>query len=218
MNYTSQGSAVKQRILDIAAKLFAEKGFTETSTRELSKAAGFKNPSSIYHHFPSKGAILEHMLEDYSAVNIDVFKSKDVFSILREEPNADGIMKCFQTSFPTERADYYMKVLCVLLHEQLRNPLVRDYVSRQIVLRSQLNTGEIIDTLKKLGVIRPDVDSDYWIKVSSSLMYSYAARMMMGIGDNAPDYTGMGMVELLKYTFEMMLERCGSSNAPKADG
>ena len=210
MNYTVQESVVKRRILEIAANLFAEKGFTETSIRELSKAAGFKNPSSIYHHFPSKSAILEHMLEDYSMVNIDVFQSKDVVNILREEPNADGIMKCLQTSFPSDRAEYYMKVLCVLLQEQLRNPLVRDYVSQQIILRSQTNAEEIFGTLKKLGVIRQDADPDYWMKVSSSLMYSFAARMMMGLGDTMPDYIGMGMADLLKRTYEMMIEQCGT--------
>ena len=208
MSNLAQGSASKQRILEIAAKFFAEKGFTETTIRELSKAAGFKNSASIYHHFPSKNAILEHMLEDYSTFNIEIFKSKNIDKVLAEEPTADGIMKCFQTVFPMERAAYYMNVLCVLLQEQLRNPLVRNFVSQQIILRTQLNTAAIVESLKKLGVLRQDTDPDYWMKVTSSLFYAYAARMMMGIGDNAPDYTGMGMAELLKYTYETMLTQC----------
>jgi AcrR family transcriptional regulator len=79
MSNSLQGSPTKQRILDTAADLFAKKGFTETTVRELTKAIGFKNPASIYHHFQSKNAILEHLLNDYTVLNIDIFESVDIF-------------------------------------------------------------------------------------------------------------------------------------------
>jgi hypothetical protein len=40
-------------------------------------------------------------------------------------------------------------------------------------------------------------------------MYTFAHRVMLGIGDNSPDFSGMGMVGLLKHLFDMMLEKCG---------
>ena len=209
MSYSLQVNTPKQRILDCAARLFSEKGFTETSIRELAKAAGFKNPASLYHHFPSKNAILEHMLEDYSVFNIDVFENRGVQTILKNNPSADGILTCLQTAFPQDRAAYYVDVLCVLLQEQLRNPLVRGFMSEQIILRAELHIGKIIDALKDLKIIRRDTDADYWMKIVSSLFYSFATRMMLGIGDNAPDFKGMGMVDMLRYTFDVMLEKCG---------
>ena len=194
---SSDKDTTKQRILACAATLFAEKGFTETTVRELAEAVGIK-PPSLYNHFSSKIAILEHMLDDYRTYNTDVFKDKNISHILRENPTSDGILACLQTSFPPGRAEYFMKVLCVLLQEQLRNPIVRSYMSEQLILRSERNAMTIIDALKELGVIRKDADPDYWTKVASSLFYAFATRMMLGIGDKAPGFTGMGMAEMLK--------------------
>ncbi|MCL2164686.1 MAG: TetR/AcrR family transcriptional regulator [Oscillospiraceae bacterium] len=201
------GSISRQKILDTAAELFAKKGFTETTIRELSEAVGFKNSASIYHHFPSKGAVLQQILEDYSEFNINVFDNRDIRGILRKRPTADGVLECLQTSFPSDRAGYYINILCVMLQEQLRNPIVRTYVSEQIILRSEHHTEVIIGILKSLGVIRQDTDPDYWKKVVSSLFYSFASRMMMGIGDSGTDFTGLGMSGLLKRTYEIMFEK-----------
>ena len=216
MGQNSQISTTKQRILDCAAQLFSEKGFTETSIRELIRAADLKNPASLYSHFLSKNAILEHMLKDYAEYNAEFFENRDIFGQLMENPTATGMLDCLQTRFPPEKEAYYLKVLCVMLQEQLRNPIARNFVSEQIVLRAEKSISTIISGLKKLGVIRQDTDPDYWTKIASSLYYSFAARMMLGIGDNTPEFTGMGMNELLQHTFEVMLEKCGVDEAKSA--
>ena len=217
MSYATKGDTTKQRILDCAAALFADKGYTETSIRELATAAGLKNPASLYHHFPSKIAILEHMLEDYSAGNINLYDEQIINSTLMKNPTIEGIRACLQTSFPPERAMYYLRVLCVMLQEQLRNPIVRDYMCSNIILRAEFKVRTIIEALIRLGVLRPDTDHDYWMKVVSSLSYSFATRMMLGIGDMSDDFTGMGMADLLKETFSLMLDRCGVAG-PGSEG
>ncbi|HEV7752737.1 MAG TPA: TetR/AcrR family transcriptional regulator [Baekduia sp.] len=47
----------RQVILAAAAKLFRERGFAETTTRDLGKAAGIRGPS-LYHHFETKQDLL----------------------------------------------------------------------------------------------------------------------------------------------------------------
>ena len=212
MTANLKGDITKQRILSCAAELFAEKGFTETTIRELAKAADLKNPASLYFYFPTKHAILEHMLEDYT-INTDYFKKQNIPEMLAKNSTTAGIVACYQTVFPEDRFEYYFKVLCVLLQEQLRNPIVRKYMSESIILRSERNTETVFSTLIKLGVIREDTDTDYWIKIVSSVIYAFAARSMLGIGDNAPDFTGKGMAEMLEYTYDMMLEKCGIAGA-----
>jgi len=208
----SSENTTREKILSCAAELFSEKGFTETSVRELATAVGVKG-SSIYNHFSSKNAILQQMLEDYSSFNIDVFSKKDINKILQENPTSDGILSCLQLYFPPERQNYYLKVLCVLLQEQLRNPIVRKYMAEQFILRSEQNVGKVIDVLKKLGIIHQDADPDYWMKASASLFYSFATRRMLDIGDDRSDFTGRGMGEMLRETFDIMLERCGTKKA-----
>jgi len=168
------------------------------------------NVASLYYHFPSKTAILEQMLEDYSAGNIKVYDEQTITDILSEDSTIDGILRCLQTSFPKDRVNYFLKVLCVMFQEQLRNPIVGDYMSNHIILRSEQKVRTIIEVLKRLGVVSHDTDPDYWMKVTSSLSYSFAVRMMLGIGDNTPEYTGRRMAEMHRSTFELLLAVSGT--------
>lgn len=47
----------REPLLDMAAELFAQKGYSATSTRDIAKAVGML-PGSIYYHFKSKEDIL----------------------------------------------------------------------------------------------------------------------------------------------------------------
>lgn len=59
----------KDRILEAAIELFAEKGFGEVSVREITRAVGIKE-SSLYNHFLSKQQILDEIF-DYLKRQID---------------------------------------------------------------------------------------------------------------------------------------------------
>jgi AcrR family transcriptional regulator len=47
----------RRAIIDTAARLFRERGFSNTTTRELGDAVGIRGPS-IYHHFETKQDLL----------------------------------------------------------------------------------------------------------------------------------------------------------------
>ncbi len=51
-----------QAILDAARKLFRSRGFAATSTRQIAEAAGLRQPS-LFHHFSSKTAILQAIVD-----------------------------------------------------------------------------------------------------------------------------------------------------------
>ena len=53
----------RQRILDVAARLFVERGYAGTSVRDIAAELGIANPS-IYHHFKSKGELLVELLDE----------------------------------------------------------------------------------------------------------------------------------------------------------
>jgi AcrR family transcriptional regulator len=200
--------STKQKILTGAVNLFAVKGYTETSIRELADAVGLKG-GSIYNHFRSKNAILQYILEDYSTLNSGTFNEEEIRAKLREDSTVDGIMKCFKLTFPKGKEDYYLKVLCVMLQEQHRNPLIHDFVSSQIILHSEYDVRVIFQILKDLGVIRHDVDFDPWVKTISSLLYAFSSRMSLGIGDKSPGYSGMGLVEVIRFLIKQILSTYG---------
>jgi TetR/AcrR family transcriptional regulator, cholesterol catabolism regulator len=51
----------RQQILDVAAKLFRARGYTETSLRDIGKQAGMK-AGSLYYHFTSKEELATEVL------------------------------------------------------------------------------------------------------------------------------------------------------------
>ena len=211
MDNNQDDFSTKQRIIQCAVDLFAVKGYTETSIRDLANAVGLKG-ASIYNHFPSKNAILEYILDDYSQHLTTEYMNKNIDAILLENPTSDGILASMQLTFPKGLEEYYLKVLHVLMQEQYRNPIVRSYMSKDFILHNELNIKVVLDVLKKLKVIREDTDPDYWMKTVSSLVYTFASRSMLGIGDSTPDFSGMGLMELLKLTFDNMLKTCSFKN------
>ena len=56
-----RSDASRQQILDVAAKLFRARGYTETSLRDIGKQVGMK-AGSIYYHFTSKEELATEVL------------------------------------------------------------------------------------------------------------------------------------------------------------
>jgi len=60
---SSRGSARRDELLRVAARVFAQKGFSNATVRDLGEEAGILS-GSLYHHFESKDAILEDLLRE----------------------------------------------------------------------------------------------------------------------------------------------------------
>lgn len=54
----------RQELLDIAGGLFAERGFKNTTVRDIADAAGILS-GSLYHHFDSKESIVDELLSTF---------------------------------------------------------------------------------------------------------------------------------------------------------
>src|SRR5258706_4205623 len=64
----------KGAIVEAALPLFALKGFAETTTKDLAKAAGVSEPL-LYKHFPSKEALYVE-IQDYSCKGTETVVQK----------------------------------------------------------------------------------------------------------------------------------------------
>jgi AcrR family transcriptional regulator len=60
-------SARREEILQVAARLFAAKGFEETTIREIGDAAGILS-GSLYHHFQTKEEMLHELVRGFVAM------------------------------------------------------------------------------------------------------------------------------------------------------
>jgi AcrR family transcriptional regulator len=66
----------RKKICDIAAKLFAERGFESTTTRDISKAAGMSD-AGVYYYFDSKELLLYQILDETLSMGLDLIKKID---------------------------------------------------------------------------------------------------------------------------------------------
>src|ERR1044071_6551696 len=61
---TSSTSTRRDELLAIAGRLFAERGFRNTTVRDIADAAGILS-GSLYHHFDSKESMVDELLDSF---------------------------------------------------------------------------------------------------------------------------------------------------------
>jgi AcrR family transcriptional regulator len=74
----------REQLLDLAGGLFAERGFKNTTVRDIADAAGILS-GSLYHHFDSKESIVDELLSTFQR---DLFATYD--EILASEQDTPG--------------------------------------------------------------------------------------------------------------------------------
>jgi len=186
----------KAEIQETAMKLFAEKGFENTSISQIAKTAGISN-GLLYNYFESKEKLLEEMifevLENLFPKAIELFK--------KEEDPKKGLRALidFNKKLMTENLDFWR--LYVRLYVQVhRYPniaartvqLVADYSKEMFIL------------LKKLGYENPEIPA-------YRLGY-----MLDGIGlnfVNFPNYPLDAMLDDLYDLFILDVERNGQKES-----
>lgn len=79
---TNGATGRRRELLSIAAELFADKGFKNTTVRDIADAAGILS-GSLYHHFDSKESMVDEILSSFQA---ELFAAYD--DVLRSEDDA----------------------------------------------------------------------------------------------------------------------------------
>lgn len=80
----------KRKILEVAERLFLEKGYDDTSISDIVKGLGGMTKGAIYHHFKSKQDIFENILSTYSSENpFDKLKGNNGLEKLRDSLHKD---------------------------------------------------------------------------------------------------------------------------------
>ncbi len=97
------GSARRTQLLAIAAQMFATRGYTQTTVRDIADEAGILS-GSLYHHFASKEAMLTEILREFMDTLLTQFRA---IADTAESPRAalDGLVRSsFETIHRTPHA------------------------------------------------------------------------------------------------------------------
>jgi len=143
---TSAGTPdTQEQILLAALRLFAEKGYFNTSLTDISRAAGLASSHGIYHHFANKQAIAAKLYDsilDNLSISIDDIRR-------RNQTAADQLRDIVDLFFKlTDDAPFVMRFLLTLridefLPEHKKPDDTPAFAKIQKIIQHGIRAGEI---------------------------------------------------------------------------
>jgi AcrR family transcriptional regulator len=77
----------RSRLREVALDLFGRQGISATSTREIIKAAGLKNPSAISYYFGSKAKLIEDLTREVNGTQSALLQQHVALSNSADPPD-----------------------------------------------------------------------------------------------------------------------------------
>ena len=77
----------RSRLREVALDLFGRQGIQATSTREIIKAAGLKNPSAITYYFGSKANLVEDLTREVNGTQSALLQRQVALSSSPDPPD-----------------------------------------------------------------------------------------------------------------------------------
>ena len=186
---------IKEKILEIAAGEFADRGFDAVSMNELSKKVNI-NKASIYHHFKDKKTLYQEVLkkeinklhlnfkkgldfEDKSGEELLIEYIKDLTSLIKERPHIVSLtlreLANYGTNIDRSLVPYIEKELEYLRQIINKLSLKRKYKDIDIYVIFSLIHGTI-ETFYTIQMSSLPIGNDPKLKQNSDCSLDYIAE------------------------------------------
>ncbi len=160
-------SDVKKRILEAAGKLFSEKGYSDTTTREIAKVANV-NEVSIFRHFGTKEGLFREFVETFSPISCLTEDFDNYLSGDLEHDLIFMIRKFLDIALKNKR---YMRIAMM---ESPKNPELKKLVL-EIPRRLIAYFTEYFDSMSEKGLV-PKLDYKFISMMMYSAVFQYALK------------------------------------------
>ncbi len=172
----------RNQLLNVAAQLFAERGYRGTTTAELAKAAGVTEPI-LYRHFASKLELFVTLIEEVSTEVLDAWQST-----LEPKTEPSERLQVLLAGNPAthDRGRNMYRVVFQAMTEFHSDPAIAQALTSHLT-RLHAFLEDEVGRLQRSDVIRSDVEASQlaWMLVSNGIGFG----MMTGL--NASETTGV---------------------------
>jgi AcrR family transcriptional regulator len=171
----------RRLILDAALDLFSEGGFAGTSMRQIARAVGVRE-SALYHHFESKAAIFEALLQEMGPGRSERLESLELDTMLREGPEAllRSIARFMIEGWATAREQKFVRMLMA------EGPRLKEAgLVHSSVMASRGRLSGLFAELGRRGAIRPGDFDLYAIEFMGPMLMM--RLMYLVLAEGTPD-------------------------------
>ena len=174
--------ATREKILYVAAKLFAHDGVENVSMRKIAKVIGIKS-ASIYYHFPSKSDVLKSCYAFYAEQQRLAAPTLESLLRLAETGSLQDVLEKFAYRFPPEHTEALNHILTIAAHRAGLGNGDDHFIREHFFSFFQSLWVPLLKRLIDLGKIEPiDVDTFVWLLTN----FAFAAASL----DNSSFKTG----------------------------
>ena len=187
----------KEKIFDVSLELFSQKGFNNTSVRQIAREVGIKE-SSIYNHYPSKQAILDEILKTFQNQLI-IYDADEALmdELLEKDPllfykTGSGM---FRQQLKNEKA---MKILRLLFIQMYHDDSIAEYFYAFLFQKPLEFWTSIFDKLIENGIVKDEFDP----AMLAREYYAYPMFLLMEIFIQNNSFPDEDLDELFKQSEE----------------
>ena len=146
--------STRDRILEEALALFAEKGYEGTGVDLIAEQVGIKGPS-LYKHFKSKEEILNTLIDEAEARYEKFFGSENNIGIIPQSKEEFVRTSMEKISFSL-LDPHITKIRILIAQEQFRNERFGEITSRHQLDGARKMYGMIMGEMMKNGLVKKD--------------------------------------------------------------
>jgi AcrR family transcriptional regulator len=164
------GEDRREQIIDAAMRVFAQKGFTRATNRDVAREAGI-TAGLIYYYFESKEALLKTLLEERSPLQLTTQVTPEM---LQQPPEVFFFMLVGRVLAIVE-GEQFVAMLRVLLPEVLHNPEIAPFLS-SFLQRVLGFLGNYLRAQIARGTLRPDINLDVVSQMLMGTLITFVMR------------------------------------------
>jgi AcrR family transcriptional regulator len=182
----------RAQLLDVASKLFAEKGYAGATTAELAKSAGVTEPI-IYRHFTSKRDLFIALIDQTGSETIETWKQQ-----LADAPNAAERLRRLISANPmvSNRGRGVYRVIVQAMTEieddQILAALQRHMINLHIIISHEVDLAQQSKYVSER--FSPDITA--WMLIHLGLGYGVIAPL--GVPGHARDESGVHVRDVIE--------------------
>lgn len=186
----------KQKILDAAIQVFADKGYHRATTKEIAEVADVAE-GTIYTYFTSKDDLLLGIIGGLAQLNVQQ-------AILDQSVDQDleGFIRSYLT-WRLELTGEYQRLLIGIVPELLHHPQLRDRYSTEFIQPALAMIEQHIRRRVERGQLR-DVDVPFLTRALTGVLFGF--QMLVILGDPVSQDAWQHPERMVESLTRMMLD------------